>query len=315
MGMKAVDIEAIIEGGTWSSESEYIISCPYCDDGSSHNHCYINVQKRLFFCQKCSESGLLSSLLEYMGLTAAAAEIRYNRVKTGDSASPVTRALIDYSIFPKVGTSGSVNDSLAQLYLQRRGFDEDELELYDIRFSEKARFYGRVIFPITENDDIVCMSARAYLPAVSPKYLFPHKGESLLTADKVLYGIDLLKPEDDIFLVEGVIDAISLIRKLPKNMWALSLMSKRMSFTQMEKLLLLGKGRIFWMMLDADANKESVLIAKKLFVRERKVRVCKLSEEAHDPDMATITEVEDVIAKADIFDNEYYDKWKVESRT
>ena len=304
---KVVDIEQLIEGGRWASEDEYVIPCPYCEESAgSHSHCYVNVKKRLFSCKKCSEEGLLSALLKFMGLDEAANAIKYHRAPQTATVEAIAPVLIDCSLFPKIGTVGSVMDGLATQYLLRRGFTTEEIELYDVRFAEKARYYGRVIFPIYEGSEIVCISARSFMPNLEPRYLYPHKGETVHVAADVIFCTDTLLGEeykDDIVLVEGIIDAISLRRKTCKGLWPMALLSKAMSERQFNKLSNLGKDRTIWMMLDKDAARENELIAARLRRSGWTVMMCAL--DAKDPDEATQDQVDKAFLTAKPYDEDY----------
>ena len=59
-----MNIEEIFPDGRWVSEEEFLIQCPICGDGD-HNHCYINTDKKVFFCHRNGCRGPLSKILKH----------------------------------------------------------------------------------------------------------------------------------------------------------------------------------------------------------------------------------------------------------
>jgi len=269
-----MEIEEIFEG-KWTSETEYLIRCPVCGDHATHDHCSINIVKRIFHCFFKGCSGTLTQLAREYG--------------NGESVEPregvvekKKYSLMDFSQFKKItGIEGS-NDRLALSYLKSRGINEDEIELYNIKHCSNPtnRYYGRIIMPITENEEVVCLSARSFLPFIKPPYLFPHYGETVCTAGEVIWGYDYAQvySKGAVTLVEGIFDAIAINQKTKMNMYGLALLNKAMTKAQQSKLLKLDKCVKFVIMLDADARKDSLKIARELFNYGRQVYLCFLPE-------------------------------------
>ena len=269
-----MEIEEIFEG-KWTSETEYLIRCPVCGDHATHDHCSINIVKRIFHCFFKGCSGTLTQLAREYG--------------NGESVEPregvvekKKYSLMDFSQFKKItGVEGS-NDRLALSYLKNRGINEDEIELHGIMYCSNPtnRYYGRIIMPIFENGKIACLSARSFLPFIKPSYLFPHHGETICTAGEVIWGLESaqLHCGGMVVLVEGVFDAMAVNRKSMRNGYGLALLNKAMTKPQQNKLLKLEKRVRFFIMLDADAREDSLKIARELSNHGRQVYVCELNE-------------------------------------
>ena len=266
-------IEDVFEG-EWKSPEEYLIKCPYCGDHKTHNHCYVNVVKGMFICHHCGESGIVERLLMDHG----------DGEKVEREPGMVEKARyeeVDIESFKKVTGVVSTMDRMALTYLKGRGFTKEEIEKYDVRFSGFGRYFGRVIFPIVEHGENVSFISRSYMKTVYPKYLFPHHGETKLTTNECMWGWDSITEEHmRVVLVEGIIDAINVNRFVDHH--ALALHSKQMGEAQLLKLLRLSRDTHFIVMMDGDAHKDGLKIAKKLKQYGRNVEMSLLAKD-EDP--------------------------------
>jgi DNA primase len=211
--------------------------------------------------------------------------------------------VIDINSFPRISDDNGDDSLSARKYLYSRSFGDEEIAAYDIRYARDGRFHGRVIFPIYEFGKFVCLSARAYIKGLEPRYLFPHSGETFYTASESIFGYsDIgLDRSVKIVLVEGVIDAISARRKLPEDYRSVALLSKHLSDFQLQRLMALGMGRKYYIMLDSDAKEEATDVARKLercqlANDKRDVRICSIK--AKDPDEATESDISEAIINA-----------------
>jgi len=290
-------IEEIFEGGSWVGEEEYVIRCPFCGDSPSHNHFFINIKKRLFNCYFCGETGHLSFLLKKFGegLVCDLDEGRQAKVREVADIKP-TDFFKDFQ--PIIGGL-SQSSCQAFRYLTERGINELEIQLYQIYYASAGRYKDRVIIPIIENEKVVCFSARTFLGA-EPKYLFPHKDETIITTAEAIYGIHWAHEYQNVVLVEGAFDAMGINRKLGWEFCGLSLLSKHMSQGQFMKLLKLPLSTSFYVMLDADAYSDGVRMVKKLHQYGREVKMCFLPQ--GDPASESSETLQLAIASAE----EYY---------
>jgi DNA primase len=162
--------------------------------------------------------------------------------------------------------------------------------------------------PITENEETVCLSARSFLPFIKPPYLFPHYGETVCTAGEVVWGYDFAQiySKTAVILVEGVFDAIAVNQKMDTgigiHIYGLALLNKAMTKAQRNKLLRLDKKVRFYIMLDADARKDSLKIARELSNYGRRVYLCFLPE--GDPASVSQEQYDKTFEGAKEFDDE-----------
>lgn len=292
-----MQIEDVFDG-EWQSSGEFLIRCPVCGDHSTHNHCFINLRKQTFYCHYQGCSGWLGGLIkEHKDV-----ELEPRTGITEKKKYPP----VDFNQFNMITGIENSNDRLAMAYLKRRGIDKDEIELYSIGYCTNTtnRYYGRIILPITENEEIVCLSARSFLPFIKPSYLFPHYGETINTAGEVIWGYDRASvySEIAITLVEGIFDAIAINQKTKMNMYGLALLNKAMTKSQLNKLLRLDKSIRFFIMLDSDAKKDSLKIARELSNYGRKVYLCLLPE--GDPSSCSQEQYDKAMTEARDFNDE-----------
>lgn len=290
-------LEEIFPEGVWATSTEYLIRCPLCQDHPTHNHMYINVEKGLFICHYCGEKGTLKYLLKKFA-EGAELEPRSERIEKKRYEK------IDFSIFPKVKKSKETSLGwMAYKYLENRGITEEEIETYDIRYATEDRYAGRVLIPVYEEEKVVCFSARACYKYIKPKYLFPHYGETILTAGEAIFGYDKMrqiKGISEACIVEGVFDAVAINRKYLMQYHGLAIMGNSITDVQIYKLLKLDKDAIFWVMLDATARHEALRVAKKLEAYGRNVKIVFL--EKGDPDIATREELDLAFLNAKSYD-------------
>ena len=286
-------IDDLFPDGTWASEDEYVIRCPYCGDSSSHAHLYINVRKRVYNCYRCGEAGKLRQFLREFADGASIEEVTHQ---------PELRVVTPTDFFSFLTISMDTSNSRgweALQYLQERGLTTQEIQLYGIRYAEGGRYDGRVIIPIYEGARVVCFSARSYKGA-DPKYLYPHRGETPLTTAEAVYGLNWAHEYRNVVLVEGAFDAMGINRKLGNDFCGLALLSKHMSPGQLNKILHMDYVTRFYVMMDADAHEECLMIAKRLFEFGRAVSVCLL--EKGDP----ASESPEELSKAVQSSEDYY---------
>lgn len=255
-----MNIEEIFPDGELQGD-EYIIRCFYCPDGDhpTHNHLSINQAKKVFRCLRCGETGTLRRLLanagKYMELEPRAEVIEKKKYPA-----------INFSSFPQIKKDNMSMSRMAYTYVtKRRGITDQEIAFYDIRYATEGKFYGRILIPICEGGRVVCFSARSFFDFIKPKYLFPHYGQTPLTAGEAIFGYDRAVKEcpEFIILVEGVFDAIAVNKAFNNNVQGLAIMSDAMTDSQLYKIMKLPKKSRICILLDATARKEAIKVAKK----------------------------------------------------
>ena len=304
---RTAEIEDLFPGGRWSG-GEYIIRCPLCGDSFSHSHCSINVEKGVFKCFYCGASGKLRWLIkEYAGDQPLSF---LSGIGITEKQRMPELPFFQFQEFFKPGFLPETLEQKAWSYLQARGITRADVEYYHLRWADRGRYFGRVILPVLEEGEVVCWSARAFLDVLKPKYLFPHYGETLLTCSEAIFGYDgaLHSPviHKCLVLVEGIFDAIAVNKAFAADatgMFSLSILSKMLSDGQLLKLQKFDKKTTqFYIMVDPDATKDGIKIAKRLSSYGRVVRVCHLKG-AKDPGEATSSQILDAIAEAILYND------------
>ena len=287
-----MNIEELLPEGEWASEDEYVVRCPFCGDHPTHNHCHVNPVKGVFFCHYSGDKGPIGKLLK-----------KYEVVGELEPRKGITEKRkyepTDFSKFLKVVGKNGTLDLLALTYLRKRGLSEDEIKFYDIRFSGAGRYYGRVLMPIYENRKLVCFVARSFMSVIKPKYLYPHTGETLLTANEAMFGYEeaLKGGCAAIVITEGIFDAVAVNRIV--GLRGLAILSKYLSEGQLLKLLKLPKNITYYVVLDFDAHKDAVKVARKVGAYEREIKLVFL--EKGDPASITGAELKEAMNRAELF--------------
>lgn len=296
---RKMNIEEVFPGGKYQPNGEYVIRCIQCGDSPTHNHLYINEEKGVFYCFYCGYSGKLEKLL------------KEHSTDPGLKPRPMItekekRSPIDFSLLPKVTKE---SNWVAFSYLKKRGLTDNEIEMYDIRYADKGKYECRVIVPIYEEGQVVCFSARDFV-GLRKKYLFPAYGETLLTAGEAIFNLNRAKEINPHWVIvsEGVFDAIHLDRIL--GTVGLSILSNELARGQLKKLLRLPNHTVFIIMLDSDAHKKSMKMARKLYECGRTVYVSLLDE--GDPASLSQSDLDKAISYAQRFSLELETKTRLE---
>lgn len=283
-----MNVEEVFPDGAWKDEYEYIIRCPVCGDHGTHNHCHVNPTKGVFHCFYKGCSGSVTRLVrEYGG--GAKIETRKGVIEKKKYEE------VDFDQFRKVAGFRNTLDRMAFTYLKDRGVTKDEIDEYDIRYATHGRYYGRVLFPIYEDDKLVNFVGRSFLHVVEPPYLFPHYGETLITSAEAIFGYSEVvnRPRGLYVIVEGVFDAMRVNkRRHDLGVRGLAILSNQISKGQIHKLLTL-EGAGFFVMLDSDARQEAIKVGRLLNNYNRDVRVAFL--EQGDPASVSDEEFDEAI--------------------
>ncbi len=148
-------------------------------------------------------------------------------------------------------------------YLKSRGLSEKHIDKYDLRYSDTKKcskchgygytddedqcdmcngtgmnfFYSRVIIPSYENKNLVYLQGRTINDGSNELRYQNIKAARL----QVVYFYDLLEPNEDIYITEGPIDAMTLY-----NYNVTSLLNTKISDPQVTKLLRKNPKRIIF---------------------------------------------------------------------
>lgn len=116
----------------------------------------------------------------------------------------------------------SVFQKRAINYLKYRKFDIDKLIELGVGYCINGDYIGRIIFPFVNNNKLVYFVARDFLGR-DPKYLNPPATSNFSSKGDIFYNEDALILYDEVYLVEGVTDAITVGKQAIASLgWSLS---------------------------------------------------------------------------------------------
>lgn len=271
--LEFLDIEEWLEeyaetkyGGT---DEIRIQDCPKCFNDKWK--VYINVEKRIWFCQRCQwghHNGDICSLLA----AVSGKNIHVVRMEIARAIVPATtdsdftnklaarlngvEILEEFSIEPidlpgELGLDGRSGEKATE-YLVCRGLTEEDIEHYQLRLSSKLRnnLGPWAVFPVNYYGIPVACQGRKFLNDSDPKYLSSDAiGEWLWPLDKSnLENIE----KGIVVLVEGVFDALAYIKA---GVPALCTFGKNLTRPQLKLLQSHGVKKVY-LSYDADAHKD-----------------------------------------------------------
>jgi len=226
--------------------------CPFCvESGKTPDTKYhLRVEKdRYIYCYRC---GFKKSYAWFIGLYT------FNVENTQSLLSrPTVVQATEFDVYISQNTKSFDSDSYyckaALNYLTKRKISEELINWLDIRLGTKL-MEGRVVFVDVVNRYYM---GRGFLPSVKPKTLNPSSGtRPLMYFDKFR--------EDDLYLVEGVFDAIPFV-KTNNNVCAL--LGKDIAKNQLDLLKQTGAKTILIALdvgAETDADKLAVSIANTI---------------------------------------------------
>ena len=271
-----------------SSGTELVIDCPICE---ASRKLYVNERSGLWICYRCGEKGnatKLVSLIEGISFREARRfvlrgsmdrpsksvdEIRnLDRSPSGSSARSGVQLPAEFiPIFDR-----SSNTWRVPTYLKERGISTTVAATFGLGFCKAGRYAGRLILPAHVFGVVRTFQGRAMGDFV-PKYLGP-SGDKKGSA---LFGVDEAFGEEEVLIVEGPLDVISLA---VKGFAAIGLMGKVATPAQATLLRRAGIKRAV-VMLDADARRDAGKVATLLEEVLDEVKIATLPE-GMDPDDA-----------------------------
>ncbi|MDD3089746.1 MAG: toprim domain-containing protein, partial [Candidatus Omnitrophica bacterium] len=188
---------ALSEMGIQFSEQsgQIVTECPYCGTG---NHLYIDPGKRVFYCQRCGEKGTWRALSEQLGVKPSGASIQPIAKKeykhpTDEYVSSCHKKLL--------GPSGTK----AVEYLYARKITLDAIHHFKIGLEKKDEKEW-IVIPYYSKEKPVNVKYRSIPPA-------PKEFRRWKDGESVLFNEDCLKPlkdDEDVLIVEGEIDCLTL---------------------------------------------------------------------------------------------------------
>jgi len=263
------------EGRERKGGEEIMIKCPFHEE--TMPSLSINLESGIWRCFGCNKRGNFTALYKYFE------KVSWREAKEKCSGiyyekSDKEKKLVNIKL-PEGLISCRIKISP---YLKSRGFSAEDLEPFDV-FWKFSNFM--VYFPIYEqNGKLISYASRK---ASGRDYYYPSESPHM----NYLYG-ENLKLKDKVFIVEGVLDAISVNRA---GFSALATFTKQFSGSQLNRLkdfIKNGRCKEYVIMLDADAEEQSDLLQYQLLLMGCKTDQIKL--EIGDPGEKSIEEIRDL---------------------
>ena len=281
-----------------SNTDEFSIQCIFCSDHKSRLN--INEAKGLYFCYHRGCTGHISKIIKHFKLDYEVDfEVRPNplfklreKLRTmslkGEKDKTTPICSLDISKFDPIVGSSSLIAKRAKQYLENRGFTEQQIINYNLRYESIGKYANRIIVPFFENGKFVYFQARSFINC-GLKVLNPSKTEAHLGKSQWLFNYDKAKKFSTyVIICEGWASAMSA------GYNAISIQGMTVSEAQLFKLLSWKK---FIIMLDAGRITEATKIAKKLkmYTPEKQIFIANLPY--GDPNEITKEELKQAITR------------------
>ena len=245
--------------------------CPEC--GNENYKLYVNTEKKVWDCKRCGWGFMVGDVCVLMSSVSGATvhAVRMELLETtipapNNSLQELIEGLVEgvstsqpsleTEPVPGVPLGNGMVHTTVKNYLYSRGLSDCDLEVYNLHAAAGIRKYKRpfAIFPISYAGSIVSWQGRSVINT-EPKYL---------SSKNIANWLFPLKNMTDsrIILVEGIFDAIGLIRL---GYSALCTFGKKLSNSQFKLLSDLNPSEITvaW---DVDSDREIANVARRLSV-------------------------------------------------
>ncbi len=251
----------------WTGSGELHFNSPFTNDGKLR--LYVNPQKSRYFDQKEQKGGpFVAFVSEYLDVGTRQASIIL--VRDYSSKAGLIDDDVSYKEIVEVHKSIDLPDGmkfffeetkgrtykLAKMYLEKRGIPLDDLGfVYDPHGDFKESYHNRIIIPFYEQGRLVYFIGRAF-----DDNTFRYKNPTGVDAGNFVLQYDKFVENEveDIFIFEGVLDALSLY----KPQYGTAMLSNRLKIKQITKILDLAPKRIVFV-TENDKNEIAIKAGKK----------------------------------------------------
>ena len=242
----------------YSNHCQISFNCPYCDEGRNKGNLECNYGKLVYKCWSCAEvngtQGSLGKLIDQFGNKKQKKVFNLLRPKEEEKKvikKPKVKLPEGYVKFKDSNPIYPIYRQ-ANAYLKNRGVTDEMIEKFQIGFSDKGECSGRIIIPSYDSKlELNYYIARSWDPHSKSKYKNP-KAEK----DIIIFNEHLIDWNKDLYLVEGVFDAIFLDNAVP-------MLGKNLSELLFHTIYENAKGKII-VALDGDAWENAVKIYREL---------------------------------------------------
>jgi len=286
---------------------EWILTCPETHCGK--RKLYLNIEKRLFTCFVCSQSGGVRKLFKLLGINSkselspsfetlrqkAAEQIakrsRVDLVPESDGTCPLPP---EFKVIDPFASPTATSEA-TRAYLNGRGVTDDQIRYWSIGCCETGKYAGFCVIPITDHlGSVVSFQARR-VAGMGQKSLNPPGG------DKFLFNIDHAKASPGLVLVEGPFDAMAVHFRMLEGglpISSVALLGHSCSSEQAMMISRILRPELVWIALDPDiTNIDMHKVGAVLRMNGcRDVRVALLPR---DPDEMEFVELADCLDTAE----------------
>ena len=259
----------------YESKGQISFDCPICDEDRHKGNLEVNYFEHVYKCWSCGDEngthGPLGKLIDKWGNKKQ--KKIYNLLqpeehKPKEKRKDRLRLPEGFTLFKDSSLVYPVRRQ-AYNYLKQRGITDEMIEKYGMGFCDKGKFTGRVIIPSYDSEgELTYFIARSWNPHTKAKYMNPEAEK-----DIIIFNESLIDWNKDIFLCEGVFDALFLPNSI-------AMLGKHMSELLLNTLYDKAKGNII-IALDGDAFQDGVRLYEELNggTLYGKIKVLKLPED------------------------------------
>lgn len=262
-----------------SNQGEYRTTCPFC--GHAGHKFYFWFTIRAFRCYHCDEKGMLWKFFKIFhpdveGLEYESKDINFFQEEQDKNPTKLPSDFKTFRSHTKTELSGNYVS-----YLLRRGISLKTIYNAELGYSPTKSNY--VIIPIRD-----LLGRQVYYTTLLTrrdlhleKSYNPAFGSAYISRGDVLFNINQVAGSNEVWVVEGVMDALSFVEiRLP----VVALLGKTLSDKQ-AYLLKLANYTTINICLDSDALIYAIKVAEKIKGFCTNVRICQL-EQGFDPNEA-----------------------------
>lgn len=250
-------------------------NCPFCGKEAKFG---INLSMNRTNCFRCGEHpSAIQLAIQLENFTTYAELVEYLNKGDFSGYTYVEEAVELKSrkevYLPDGFKSILLGDSLiakaARKYVQKRGFDLNEVAMKGWGYVTKGKYMGYLIIPFHENGKLVYFNARLFI-GNGPKYNNPETSDTGLGKSFIIYNKDALSMYRMVYLCEGALNAETMGER------GIASGGKAVSRYQINEIIKSPVERII-ILLDPDAKDKAIELALKL-VNYKKVKVVFLPE-------------------------------------
>jgi DNA primase len=198
---------------SYPSKNQYSFDCVECDDDRHKGNLEVNIGKSMYHCWACGISGSIYKLIDAYG--NAKLKKQYELFKPDywrpNILSPTNVELPEnFRLFDEVSDLYPEKRKALE-YLKGRGVTDSIIKKYKMGFCDYGSHSRMVVIPsYNAYKQLNYYVARSYVPNSRMKYKNPDAPKN-----EIIFNENLINWNTDIYLTEGVFDAMFLENSIP----------------------------------------------------------------------------------------------------